>query len=203
MLDCLGSLSVSSSVASSVSGSYSYKKIQDLLNNLNDSLGANITFEDIYTFFKECSKFNFPMEDLNEKIVKFWKYEIGTLDEDAQGWADFGINVLNFFASFNDERVDYPYHWFLIGVSEKDKHYLIEKTDEGKSINYFRTESEARKEVERNYPSESSEFLETHYLKRNYNIKDIFNGVKSLPDGYDLYNNNCQDFVRDVINKYC
>ena len=43
--------------------------------------------------------------------------------------------------------------------------------------------------VKQNSLNEKYKYLDTHYLKENYIIKNIFYGVKNLPEGYDVINN--------------
>ncbi len=158
----IGSISLSASGSGSV---YSY------LNGIHKN---DITSTDIN------SSFNLNDEQLKLKIIKFWKYEIPTVPDDGSlGWANFGIGLFNFF-TFSD--YDFPYHWFLIGVTEeyKDKDgknkelfYLIEKTQNGKDVKRFDTENEIKNKEKEVY-KEDTTFLETKYLKLDITIEIYF-----------------------------
>ena len=186
------SLSLSASASGSV---YSY------LNGIHKD---NITSTDI----KES--FGLNDEQLKLKIIKFWRYEIPTIPNDeGLGWASFGIGLFNLI-TFSD--YDYPYHWFLIGVSEqyKDKdgnnkelYYLIEKTQEGKNVQRYNSEDEIKNKENDDYKA-NSEYKETKCLNQNTTIEDLLHYIKyDTSDSYDLLEDNCQDFVRCLINHYC
>ena len=193
---CSSSSIASLSLSASASGSvYSY---------LNGNHKNNITSTDIK------KSFDLNDEQLKLKIIKFWRYEIPTIsNKENLGLASFGIDLFNLI-TFSD--FDYPYHWFLIGVSEqyKDKdgnnkelYYLIEKTDECKNVVRYNSEDEIRKKENYNYNS-ISEYKETKYLKQDANIEDLLFYIKyNTSDSYDLLEDNCQDFVRCLIDHYC
>lgn len=96
-----------SSIGLSASGSGS---VYSYLNGIHKDY---ITSTDIK------SSFNLNDEQLKLKIKKFWKYEIPTVPDDGSlDWVNIGIGLFNLitFSSY-----DYPYHWFLIGVTEEYK----------------------------------------------------------------------------------
>ena len=171
---------------------------------LNSGHNDNITSTDIK------KSFGLNDEQLKLKIIKFRRYEIPTISNDENlDWAIFGIGLFNLI-TFSD--YDYPYHWFLIGVSEqyKDKdgnykelYYLIEKTEDCKNVARFNSEDEIKNKENSNYNA-NSEFKETKYLKQDVKIEDLLHYIKyDTSDSYDLLDDNCQDFVRCLINHYC
>ncbi len=44
--------------------------------------------------------------------------------------------------------------------------------------------------------------MEKYTLKRKITIKDIDNYTKTLSDSYNLINDNCQTFVRNILGYF-
>lgn len=81
--------------------------------------------------------------------------------------------------------------------------YLIEKTQSGKDVERFDTENEILDREKRQY-DEDTKYLETKYLKQDTTIENLLHYIKyNTSDSYDLLNDNCQDFVRQLINHFC
>ena len=140
---------------------------------------------------------------LEESIKYFRQYRISCIeDEDLDGLSTIGVNVLNFFGSFTDTKIDYPDHWFLIAITENNKYYLIEKGQNGKSITYFDDIEDAKKSVKENYYNNDIDYIKEYEINEKINIKDVFNYAQNLSNDYNLIDNNCQTFVRDILAHY-
>ena len=141
---------------------------------------------------------------LEEPIKTFRQYRISCIeDETLDGLATIGISLLNnILGSASNTKIDYPDHWFLIAVTKSDKYYLIEKGENGKNISYFDDIHEAKNYVMDNYYNNRIELMDIYKLNEDINIKDVFDYVKTLSNDYNLIDNNCQTFVRNILNHY-
>ena len=195
------SVASTSSVGLSASGSASASGC--VYNYLNGIHNDNITLKDI------MESYGLNEDQINLKIKYFYKYEIPTIDEDSVGWANLGINLVNLFTLSN---YDLPYHWFLIGETEaykdgektKKLYYLIEKTDKSKGVDLYYDIDAIKRDERNNYNNNNCTYLKCCSLKRDTTIKDLLSFIKyNTSDKYDLIEDNCQDFVRCILNYYC
>lgn len=283
----LGSVSVASVPASKSSAASSY-----------DSSSKSDKWENVLT-------------KMNLEINKLTRYEISCMNDgsEGQGWAEFGISVLNFFGG----DFDYPDHWFLIAETkpknffkeilgvitlgsifapllEKLKHvdttaekkkevkkvdineyfgkilkviilfldsrnkdkeknpfkdlheiygkeimedivkklkdikdmkdiqnllknldsekytkvfyFLIEKGGNGKTVQYYKNVQDILDEESENYNYNECNPKEVYYMKSKTTIKDLKKYVETLSDSYNLIDDNCQDFVRNILKHY-
>lgn len=143
-----------------------------------------------------------PEPERDEKIDYLEQYEIPCMNDDDDGQARFGIGVANFFGLFTGDEFDYPDHWFLIARTKKGKFYLIEKGEGGKNFSLFESKANAKDSVRGCYNNNDVSLTET-YHPENLTLGELFDYAKSLPEYYNLIDNNCQDFVRAIINRFC
>ena len=141
---------------------------------------------------------------LNERIIFFDKYSIACLKDGSTEdvLANAGIDVLNFFGFFTGTEIDYPDHWFLIATTENNIYYLIQKGEGGKSIAYFKDKDMAKNSVKKNYHNNGIDYLARFYLRECINIKDVIKYIEKLSDTYNLIDDNCQVFVRNIIDHF-
>lgn len=198
---------------------------------------------------------NLTDKELNAKIKYLKRYEISCLKDgsDGQGWAEFGIDVANFFGAFTGTRIDYPDHWFLIAETEssidnfvnllsmglyflfssldkteegkkkleqntklineqfskeennnnKKIYYLIEKGENGKTVQYFENIDDIINLEKQNYHNNEVHYKESYKLEKDVTIKNIIDYVEGLSDEYNLIDDNCQVFVRNILSRFC
>ena len=88
-------------------------------------------------------------------------------------------------------------------IEKKRLYYLIEKTINGKNVDYYPEIDDIVRKEERDY-SMDAKGPDTYYLKYNAKILDIIKYIKNNTcNYYDLINANCQDFARYLIKSYC
>ena len=171
-------------------------------NYLNDKY-----YKDNISFKELSNSFNLTEDQVKLKIKKFYKYEIPTIaDSSSRGWAEVGIGLFNLF-TFSD--YDYPDHWFLIAVTEEDEnnkelYYLVEKTQGGKLVDNYSSIRNIIDQDEDTYKTDASE--EGCYYLNNGGITvlELMKYIKNnTSNEYDLLYDNCQDFARQLIHRYC
>ena len=254
-----------------------------------------------YDSSSKSNKWNNDLTELDLKINKLTKYEISCMNG-GQGWAEFGISVLNLFGG----NYDYPDHWFLIaetkptnfikdilgrisligilssifgplldnlknvdttaknkkevkkfdinninkiltvliekcpmsllqqiygeeivaGLVKKLKeikeikeladlfkdldnekytktiYFLIEKGANGKVVKHYETKSEILEKESDNYHNNECNEIGQYYMNNKTTIKELKRYVETLSDSYNLIDDNCQDFVRNILNHY-
>ena len=179
----------------------------------------NTIHKDNITTMELKDLFGVTEDQLKLKIKTFENYQISTIPNEAGAlWSNIGIALFNFTTGSN---YDYAYHWFLIAISEefeeeefdeednkmkpKKKHlyYLIEKTINGKNVDCSKVKETLIKNEEEQYEMEA--YMRDRYsINGNITIKDILDFMKNKTSNeYDLLEDNCQDFVRLLIDKYC
>ena len=261
-----------------------------------------------YDSSSKSDKWKNDLTKMNLEINKLTRYEISCMKDgsEGQGWAEFGIGVLNFFGG----DVDYPDHWFLIAETKpknffkeifsgligliilgsffvelkhvdttaekkkevkkvdineyfgkilkeiilfldsqnKDKeknpfkylheiyekeimedivkklkdmkniqnllknldsekytkvcYFLIEKGENGKTVQYYKNVKDILDEESENYNSNECNPKKVYYMKSKTTIKDLKEYVETLSDSYNLIDDNCQDFVRNILEHY-
>jgi len=257
-----------------------------------------------YDSSSKSDKWKNDLTKMNLEINKLTRYEISCMKDgsEGQGWAEFGIGVLNFFGG----DVDYPDHWFLIAETKpknffkeiflgliilgslfvelkhvdatakkikevkneyfgkilkeiilfldsqnKDKeknpfkylheiyeeeimkdivkklkdikdmkniqnllknldsekytkvcYFLIEKGENGKTVQYYKNVKDILNEESENYNSNECNPKKVYYMKSETTIKDLKKYVETLSDSYNLIDDNCQDFVRNILEHY-
>lgn len=86
---------------------------------------------------------------------------------------------------------------------EKKIYYLIEKGGNAKTVSYFENIDDIIKLEKNNYNNNEVHYKESYKLEKNITIKDIIDYVETLSDEYNLIDDNCQVFVRNIINHFC
>ena len=268
-----------------------------------------------YDSSSKSDKWKNDLSEMNLEINKLTRYEISCMKDgsEGQGWAEFGISVLNFFGG----DVDYPDHWFLIAetkpqnfikdilssflqlglffsylfqelkhvdttpknkkevkkvdineyldkilkeviliLENKEKnpckflheiygkeimedmvkklkdmknikniknikdinedflknldlekytkvyYFLIEKGGNGKTVKYYKNVNEILDEESKNYNNNECYLKEYYYMNNKTTIKDLKDYVQTLSDSYNLIDDNCQVFVRNILEHY-
>lgn len=90
-----------------------------------------------------------------------------------------------------------------IGKFTKVYYFLIEKGQEGKTVKYYKNVNDILKAESENYHSNKADLKEEYYMNnKKITIKDLNNFVRTLSDSYNLIDDNCQDFVRNILKHY-
>ena len=141
---------------------------------------------------------------LEEKILYFDKYRISCQEDDSAEdiLANIGIGILNIFGAFTDTKIPFPDHWFLIARTKNNNYYLIQKGEGGKSIAYFDDKDKAKECVKENYHDNKIIYMGRYKLLEKINIKDIIKYVETLSNSYNLIDDNCQVFVKNILKHY-
>ena len=140
---------------------------------------------------------------LEEPIKYFKQYRISVMkDKKLEALSSIGISILNDLGIFTNTKIDYPEHWFLIAITENEKYYLIEKGQNCKSIKYFDDIDQAQNFVKEVYHNNDINYMEKYELNEQINIKDVIEYIKKLSNGYNLIDDNCQTFIRNILNHY-
>ena len=90
----------------------------------------------------------------------------------------------------------------ILEKMEKKIYYLIEKGSTCKGITKYDNIDDIFRNEKNNYHDNKIEHLSSHTLKRKITIKDIDDYVKTLSDSYNLIDDNCQTFVRNILNHF-
>ena len=86
-----------------------------------------------------------------------------------------------------------------LSKKENKVYYLIEKGSNAKGITKHDNIDDIFKIEKENYHYNKIEFMKKYSLKRKITIKDINDYVKTLSDSYNLIDDNCQTFVRNIL----
>lgn len=81
-------------------------------------------------------------------------------------------------------------------------YFLIEKGENGKTVQYYKNVEDILKEESKNYNSNECNPKKVYYMKSKTTIKDLKKYVETLSDSYNLIDDNCQDFVRNILEHY-
>ena len=90
----------------------------------------------------------------------------------------------------------------ILEKMEKKIYYLIEKGSTCKGITKYDNIDDIFRNEKNNYHDNKIEHLSSHTLKGKITIKDIDDYVKTLSDSYNLIDDNCQTFVRNILNHF-
>ena len=90
----------------------------------------------------------------------------------------------------------------ILEKMEKKIYYLIEKGSTCKGITKYDNIDDIFRNEKNNYHDNKIEHLSSHTLKGKITIKDIDDYIKTLSDSYNLIDDNCQTFVRNILNHF-
>lgn len=88
-------------------------------------------------------------------------------------------------------------------IIKKKIYYLIEKGENGKTVCYFENIDDIINLEKNNYHNNEVRYMESYKLEKDITIKDIIDYVETLSDEYNLVVDNCQVFVRNILNHFC
>ena len=81
-------------------------------------------------------------------------------------------------------------------------YYLIEKYQQFKGITKYDNTDDIFRHEKINFHNNEVRFMEKFTLKRKITIKDIDDYTKTLSDSYNLIDDNCQTFVRNILGHF-
>lgn len=81
-------------------------------------------------------------------------------------------------------------------------YFLIEKGADGKVVKFYGTESKILNDESKNYHKNKCNPTGQYYMNNKTTIKELKRYVETLSDSYNLIDDNCQDFVRNILNHY-
>lgn len=81
-------------------------------------------------------------------------------------------------------------------------YFLIEKGGNGKTVQYYEKVGDILKKESENYNDNECYPKKDYYMKSKTTIKDLKKYVETLSDSYNLIDDNCQDFVRNILKHY-
>ena len=92
----------------------------------------------------------------------------------------------------------------LSNITNKGRvYYLIEKGNKGKKIiKPFLTDIEIFNEIQKTYENNKVEPIKKFKVNKKLTIEDIHEYISTLPDTYNLIVDNCQDFVKNILDYY-
>lgn len=90
----------------------------------------------------------------------------------------------------------------VLGKMEKKIYYLIEKGSTCKGITKYSNTNDIFQHEKNNYHDNKIKCIGEYTLKRKIFIKDIDDYIKTLSDSYNLINDNCQTFVRKILENF-
>ena len=85
---------------------------------------------------------------------------------------------------------------------ESKVYYLIEKGEGFKGITKYDSIDEILQHEKNNYHNNKVDGYRTITLKKKIFIKDIDDYINTLSDTYNLIDDNCQTFVRNILNHF-
>ena len=85
---------------------------------------------------------------------------------------------------------------------EIKKYFLIEKGSNYKGITKYENVDEIFEHEKSNYHNNKVNYEDKYSLKKKITIKDVDDYVKTLSDSYNLIDDNCQTFVRNILNRF-
>jgi len=85
---------------------------------------------------------------------------------------------------------------------EIKKYFLIEKGRNYKGITKYENVDEIFEHEKSNYHNNKVNYEDKYSLKKKITIKDVDDYVKTLSDSYNLIDDNCQTFVRNILNRF-
>jgi len=85
---------------------------------------------------------------------------------------------------------------------ETKVYYLIEKYSQFKGIAKYDNTDDIFRHEKINFHNNEVSFMEKYTLERKITIKDIDNYTKTLSDSYNLIDDNCQTFVRNILGHF-
>ena len=81
-------------------------------------------------------------------------------------------------------------------------YFLIEKGENGKVVKFYKTKDAILDDESKNYHDNECELKCGYYMNKETTIKELKRYVETLSDSYNLIDDNCQDFVRNILNHY-
>ena len=81
-------------------------------------------------------------------------------------------------------------------------YFLIEKGANGKVVKHYKTKSEILEKESDNYHNNECNEIGKYYMNNKTTIKELKRYVETLSDSYNLIDDNCQHFVRNILNHY-
>lgn len=158
-------------------------------------------------FFKFIGKRDREIINLLEKYNKIYTHYSCKIDKN--GLDIYCIPELQkiYFLLKNDENTKKISEYLdnfekILEKMEKKIYYLIEKGSTCKGITKYDNIDDIFRNEKNNYHDNKIEHLSSHTLKRKITIKDIDDYVKTLSDSYNLIDDNCQTFVRNILNHF-
>ena len=98
----------------------------------------------------------------------------------------------------NGKKVDLDFEKFT-----KVYYFLIEKGGEGKTVKYYENVNDILDQESENYHYNTASLKDYYYMNnKKITIKDLKNYVETLSDSYNVIDDNCQDFVRNILRHY-
>lgn len=98
----------------------------------------------------------------------------------------------------NGKKVDFDIKKFT-----KVYYFLIEKGQGGKTVKYYEKVDDILKDESENYHGNEACSTGDYYMNnKKVTIKDLKNYVETLSNSYNLIDDNCQDFVRNILEHY-
>jgi hypothetical protein len=88
------------------------------------------------------------------------------------------------------------------GKYSKHFYFLIEKGENGSNVEYYKSIDEILNKESENYHDNEANPLETYEMQEEVTVENMQKYIESLPDSYNLIDDNCQDFVRKILNRY-
>lgn len=98
------------------------------------------------------------------------------------------------------EKLDNLEKW--LKEKESKVYYLIEKGEGFKGITKYDSIDEILQHEKNNYHNNKVDCCCTITLKEKIVIKDIDDYINTLSDSYNLIDDNCQTFVRNILNHF-
>ena len=130
---------------------------------------------------------------LQGKINSIYKCELKEVVEKLKKIKDGKDNFSNLLKFVNEDK-----RFTKVG------YFLIEKGSGGKIVKYYNSEEEIFNEEKKTYYQNEIHEKETYQMKyKKTTIKNINDYVKTLSDSYNVINDNCQVFVREILSHFC
>lgn len=85
---------------------------------------------------------------------------------------------------------------------EVNNYYLIEKVETAKLVRWFNNKEIALQKMSETYNYNQWHNMNEYTFNENTSIKDIIDFIKTLSDSYNLVDDNCQVFVKNILAHY-
>lgn len=142
--------------------------------------------------------------NLTDEVVLFYKCKINCFQGNTNDWVSKGIFLANIAFFFTGDSFDYPEHWFLIARTRNNKSYLLEKGNNGKKFKFYKNIYEIIDHEQEVYSGNSVKMneIEIYVLKETVTLNNLIKFYKKIPKHYNLIYDNCQDFVRLILDHF-